>query len=1138
MQPARKPAAVLSVAHQRRTSLPALLKAMLSGVIAIGFAAAPGFAESRAFHATADTHVDSCFPSSNYAQTDVMYVANNWGEIPCDDWLLLNFNLTTYPSGAIFRSATLYLYQHSDYSGVGSRSIAVYPASSSWDADTVTWNTRPGALGYVAYANVETGIAWREYDVSNVVARWLVAGDSNRGLVIKPNTGGSWMRSYRSRDYGTGFSYAARLEIVYDLPTPTLTRTTTRTPTRTRTPTVTRTPTRTTTRTPLSTKTLTATRTATLTPIDTATATWTATPTAEATGTVTATRTAKPTPIHTATATWTATPTAEATGTATATRTAKPTPIHTATATWTLTPTAEASATATITTTPLPGGDRDQDGVPDATDNCPSTPNRDQRDTDADTRGDACDPDDDGDTIADEQDNCPLVPNPQQGDQDHDGIGDLCDEDGPGPIVDATLKPLRPVLGDRATYSIHANDQVAVVLIQIFFNGVQVRRCAAARCDFVTPPLVQDPSLGAIIVDADGFVRVEGIAPAEAVQSTLDRLLGDADDDGVSDAVDNCTAVYNRDQEDSDHDGVGDSCDACCAACGDSPLGIEYCCYPTYGSGDSGCREQVSSYDADLDREVYYWEEIYDLVDENGCGCRDSDGDDTTVTGAATREVVEAWGCHDVSAGGRTRTFCDPERSTCEQLGDVCIDDNTVRERVCSGRGLESVARDCTYACEFGRCTCPDTDGGWVYFRRGSVLGHTDFCTAVVNEEDPHFIDWVLTEYNCGLDDAGNFIADHRSVTCPYGCEFGRCLCEDTDGGIDATEFGHMGDEEDSCIDQRRLSEVYPRLHGLGEERTCDVMREEIECPGSCVDGACVPATCDDGVRNQGEDDIDCGGPCGISCDLCGIDEDHLPARFDWRRWKGRSYVTAIRDQALCGSCWAHAPVAVVESKYNIQVTARFSAVDLAEQNLMSTCGTGDSCEGGSRLDALRYIRDTGIVDEACFAYTSGACLVETGSVFGDEYECAPACGGEGADTCANPQDCPGVCGDTGRAWGSRKWSIDEYDYVHGTNTREKVKDALLCHGPLVACADDWNHCIAVIGWDNDSRICRDAYGRSGCWIIKNSHGVFTDFEEGPDGSDVWHVDGFGYVPFDDHEYSSDMENYVRFVRSVEPPAP
>ncbi|MES2153940.1 MAG: thrombospondin type 3 repeat-containing protein [bacterium] len=84
--------------------------------------------------------------------------------------------------------------------------------------------------------------------------------------------------------------------------------------------------------------------------------------------------------------------------------------------------------------------DRDFDGVPDASDNCPDKANNAQTNVDEDTHGDLCDDDIDGDgvpnqAIADDgisstyTDNCPSVSNPDQADSDKDGIGDACDFD-------------------------------------------------------------------------------------------------------------------------------------------------------------------------------------------------------------------------------------------------------------------------------------------------------------------------------------------------------------------------------------------------------------------------------------------------------------------------------------------------------------------------------------------------------------------------------------------------------------------------------------------------------------------------------------------------------------------------------------
>ena len=73
--------------------------------------------------------------------------------------------------------------------------------------------------------------------------------------------------------------------------------------------------------------------------------------------------------------------------------------------------------------------DRDNDGVPNSTDNCVGSANPNQINTDGEGGGDECDVDDDGDSRLDAADNCPLAANADQLDQDFDGAGDVCDAD-------------------------------------------------------------------------------------------------------------------------------------------------------------------------------------------------------------------------------------------------------------------------------------------------------------------------------------------------------------------------------------------------------------------------------------------------------------------------------------------------------------------------------------------------------------------------------------------------------------------------------------------------------------------------------------------------------------------------------------
>lgn len=210
-----------------------------------------------------------------------------------------------------------------------------------------------------------------------------------------------------------------------------------------------------------------------------------------------------------------------------------------------------------------------------------------------------------------------------------------------------------------------------------------------------------------------------------------------------------------------------------------------------------------------------------------------------------------------------------------------------------------------------------------------------------------------------------------------------------------------------------------------------------------------------------------------------------LPDSWDWRNVGGVNYVSPIRNQGSCGSCYAFSSMGLLEARVRILTNNTHTPV-FSPQDIVECSDYSQGCDGGfPYLVAGKYGQDFGVVPEKCNPY-------------------------KGLDgSCSTAKDCP-----------SRTYATN-YRYVggfYGGCNEPRMREAIVRRGPIAVSFQvysDFMHynggvyhhvetkaqsdAVASAGFDpfelTNHAVLAVGYGteeKTGVpyWIVKNSWGM------------------------------------------------
>lgn len=217
-----------------------------------------------------------------------------------------------------------------------------------------------------------------------------------------------------------------------------------------------------------------------------------------------------------------------------------------------------------------------------------------------------------------------------------------------------------------------------------------------------------------------------------------------------------------------------------------------------------------------------------------------------------------------------------------------------------------------------------------------------------------------------------------------------------------------------------------------------------------------------------------------------------LPKNWNWQDIEDGKFLTPIKNQGTCGSCWAFSAVSVIESRYAIdnnvtatplsveQVLSCSAPLDHLTSKFLGMAASSKGCDGGMPFLAFEYmsrVAPNGIACDAEYPYVMATQVLET------------------------------QCQSVATSKVTVRWQNGVSDYVPIASQSEEALMRAVYHGPVSSNMDaegagfrnygggiydakdcksdgkDVNHAVVIVGYGETEQ--GDKY-----WVVRNTWGT------------------------------------------------